>query len=77
MADIGRHEEALGFESGDLGLHTHGRWRPQREPAVTMVIGVHIAERLLLADEERRCTMTEPFADLGQSNCDLADAVEH
>jgi hypothetical protein len=34
-------------------------------------------ERTLLADEERRSTVTEPFARLRQAEADLADPTQH
>ena len=77
MPDIRRPEEPLGIRLDEQPLRPLGSSAPDREAAVTVVVGQDHQKRALLADEERRRTVTQALAGLGQPQADLADPLQH
>jgi hypothetical protein len=57
-------------------LYTRRGRAPERDPAVTAVVVVVVAERPFVSDEEARSAMAESFVHLGKCEGDLAYPIE-
>jgi hypothetical protein len=69
-------EEAHRLRAHHLLLHAGRNRTPQRDPTITVVIIVEVAQRSLITNKEARLAVTRPLVYLGKSERNPSHAIE-
>jgi hypothetical protein len=61
-----RPEESFRFGRDELASQLKGCRAPQRDAAISVVVGMEITQRPFVSNKETRLTVTQPLVDLGK-----------